>query len=123
MAMHGSVGEFLKEFVNDTVKCCPLFGGEVGFRRFAVFLDPAYKANADGVGIVAGCVSAWLIHRSPGLQRTIAADNAVIADVGPAVVPDVPYADFFCANVHAGSRGRAMNDDLCDVSHVTLQFA
>lgn len=89
--MERSAGIFGEEFANKSVHSFFLSRSS-GVLGFVVLGNTADIAHADRIGVVALAVSADLLDRTAFMDRAIAINHIVIADVLPTVALDVPLA-------------------------------
>ena len=112
----GSLGA---ELGDQRLQCPPLLAGKVVCRP-EVVIEPAYQTDPDVVLIPARNMSASLGERATLLDRAVALDDKVVANVSPALGL-VPGANVLGAHLHRGTRCRAMESDELDVLHFHIR--
>ena len=122
MSVDCRAGELRAEFRDELDECGSLRLGACVLGLLAVSGAAADVADADRVCVVALCVGADFLNRSPTVDGAVEIDNEVIADVAPAVAFDVPLANLFDREMLAFGSGSAMDNDFVDFSHNDYGF-
>ena len=117
MSVDCRAGELRAEFRNELDECGSLRLGACVLGLLAVSGAAADVADADRVCVVALCVGADFLNRSPTVDGAVEIDNEVIADVAPAVAFDVPLADLLDREMLAFGSGSAMDNDFRNGTH------
>jgi len=108
--MQRCFGELLVQVLQQRSECLLLLRCSGVLGCASVFGAPTDVADAYGMGIVSLAVRSALRERSADVERTIAINHEVIADVAEAAL-QVPLAYLLHGEVLALRGGRAMNDD------------
>jgi len=109
MTAHLGVRVAFHQIRDHRLQAGPLGGREVVFGLGEVGLfDAANHADANRGRVEVGDMRADGVDRAALFNLAVAANNEVVADVGPALSL-VPLADLFHADVHRRSRCAAVN--------------
>ena len=107
------------ELRHQRFQCPPLFAGEVVCRP-KVVIEPAHQTDPDVVLVPARNMCAGLGEGAAPLDRAVALDDEVVANVGPALGL-VPGTNVLGADLHRGARCRTVEGDELDVLHVHVR--
>lgn len=113
MAVDGGAGVHFLELVDEFTEGVALCIGAGVLGCLAIGGETADVADADGAGVVAGCVGTYLVDVASGEDTTVTVDDVVVADGGIAAIL-VPAGDVGYGVVFALGCGRAMDDDAGD---------
>ena len=101
---------------NALCRSAGIFGRIIAFGVLCGFAT-ADVAYSYGVSVVAGGVCADLVFRTATMNRAVAVDHIVIADIGEASC-EMPLADICDRIILPLRRSRAMKDYLVDTASV-----
>lgn len=121
MSVKGGAGVLFHHFGNESPQCCGLcMGARVG-GSYAVGLESAHVADANGVCVVAQTVGARFLFGAAFCYRTVEKHNVMITDIGEASLK-VPGSDIVGRHITPPGCGAAMQNNFIDWSHKIIRI-
>ena len=117
MAVDGGLGVLLLQLFQEAQQR-GLLGGGAGVLGFALAVETADIADADGMGIMAFAVRSGLLDGAALVNAAVEINHEVVPDVHK-VALKVPLADLLDGDMTTLGRGTAMHQNFRNGTHIS----